>query len=162
MSSFRLVRKDHISAALLLVIGCGVLGCGLTYDVGSLNRMGPGFVPVSLGVMMILVAIAIGVTAAPSEAAAVRPPRPGREPDDSGPQWRGWLCIVAGVASFVILGNYGGMVPATLVAVFAAAMGDRENTWKSAGILAAIVTVFGVAIFHFGLALQLPLFQWGG
>jgi hypothetical protein len=41
-------------------------------------------------------------------------------------------------------------------------MGDRENTWKSAGILAAIVTVFGVAIFHFGLALQLPLFQWGG
>jgi hypothetical protein len=161
MRSLRWVRKDHISAALLLVIGCGVLGCGMTYDVGSLNRMGPGFVPVALGVMMILVAIAIGAAAAPAQA-TVRRPREGREPDDSGPQWRGWLCILAGVALFVILGDYGGMVLATLVAVFVSAMGDRENTWKSAGILASIVTVFGVAIFHFGLALQLPLFQWGG
>ncbi len=162
MRSLRWVRKDHISAALLLVIGCGVLGIGTTYEVGNLTRMGPGFVPVALGVMMILAAIAIGVTAAPARLAVARPPREGREPDDSGPQWRGWLCIISGVASFVILGNYGGMVPATLVAVFVSAMGDRENTWKSAGILAAIVTVFGVAIFHFGLALQLPLFQWGG
>ena len=162
MRYLRWVRKDHISAALLLVIGCGVLGIGTTYEVGNLNRMGPGFVPVALGVMMILAAIAIGVAAAPARSAVARPPRAGREPDDGGPQWRGWLCIISGVASFVILGNYGGMVPATLVAVFVSAMGDRENTWKSAGILAAIVTVFGVAIFHFGLALQLPLFQWGG
>lgn len=162
MRSFRLVRKDHVSAALLLVIGCGVLACGLTYDVGNLTRMGPGFVPVSLGVMMILVALAIGATAAPAAPAAARPNRHGGPPDDSGPQWRGWLCIIAGVTSFVIVGNYGGLVPATLLAVFISAMGDRDNTCKSAAILAAIVTAFGVAIFHFGLALQLPLFQWGG
>jgi hypothetical protein len=162
MRSFRRIRKDHISAALLLVIGCGVLGLGLTYEVGNLNRMGPGFVPVSLGIMMILVAIAIGVTAAPPEPSLARPDRPGRPAADRGPQWRGWLCIVASVAAFVVVGDYGGLVPATLLAVFVAAMGDRDNTWKSAAILAAIVTAFGVAIFHFGLALQLPLFQWGG
>ena len=162
MGSFRLVRKDHISAALLLVIGSGVLGFGLTYDVGNLNRMGPGFVPVALGIMMILVALAIGASAAPAAPRAAGPNPRGGQPDDGGPQWRGWSCIIAGVALFVVLGDYGGLVPATLAAVFVSAMGDRDNTWKSAAILAAVVTLFGVAIFHFGLALQLPLFQWGG
>ena len=157
----RSVRKDHISAALLLVLGCTVLGVGATYQVGTLNTMGPGFIPVSLGVMIILVALAIGVTAAPPDyAAATRESRQGEA--DGGPQWRGWICIIAGVASFVILGNYGGLVPATFAAVFVSAMGDRESTVKTSAILAAAITVFGAAIFHFGLQLQLPLFQWGG
>jgi len=151
------IRKDHISAALLLAIGAGVLGLGMTYDIGDLHHMGPGIFPVSLGTMMILVAVAIGVTA-PS---AVERASGGAARQDGGPQWRGWLCIVAGVALFVIAGEYGGLVPATLLAVFASAMGDRDDTWKSAAVLAAVVTLFGVAIFHFGLSLQLPLFQWG-
>ena len=157
----RSVRKDHIGAALLLVLGCTVLGIGTTYQVGTLNAMGPGFIPVTLGVMLILVALAIGITAAPPDHAAAARKSRHRDADD-GPQWRGWICIVAGVASFVILGNYGGLVPATFAAVFVSAMGDREGTVRTSAILAAVITVFGAAIFHFGLQLQLPLFQWGG
>jgi hypothetical protein len=45
--------------------------------------------------------------------------------------------------------------------VFISAMGDRENTYLSSGILAAVVTVFGVIVFYYGLSMQLPLFHWG-
>ena len=40
-------------------------------------------------------------------------------------------------------------------------MGDRQNTLLGAAGLAALVDVFAVAVFHFGLQIQLPLFQWG-
>ena len=39
-------------------------------------------------------------------------------------------------------------------------MGDRNNTVKGAAILSAVLTVFCLLVFHFGLSLQLPLFQW--
>ena len=71
-------------------------------------------------------------------------------------QWRGWLCIVGGVLAFVVLGERGGLVPASFAAVFISAMGDRRNTWRSA----AGLTALGVVVFHYGLHLLLPLFTW--
>jgi hypothetical protein len=161
MRRFKNVGKDHLSALVLLVIGAGALGLGTTYDVGNLNRMGPGFVPVALGVMMVAVAIAIAVTATPPAQEDVRVDRHAGTPV---PRlgWRGPACILAAVVAFVVLGGYGGLVPATFVTVFVAASGDRESTLKGSLALAAAVTVFGVAVFHYGLSLQLPLFQWGG
>ena len=64
--------------------------------------------------------------------------------------------------AFVVLGQWGGLVPATFASVFVSAMGERENTVKGAALLSAVLTVFCVIVFHFGLTLQLPLFQWGG
>ena len=75
-------------------------------------------------------------------------------------QWRGWLCIVAGALAFAVLGEHGGLVPASFVSVFIAAMGDRRNTWRSAAALAALLTALGVVVFHFGLHMLLPLFAW--
>ena len=37
-------------------------------------------------------------------------------------------------------------------------MGDRGNTWKGALILAIGVTIFSVALFHYGLQVQIPVF----
>ncbi|MES1161834.1 MAG: tripartite tricarboxylate transporter TctB family protein, partial [Rhizobacter sp.] len=75
---------------------------------------------------------------------------------------RGWLCILGGVIAFVVLGRWGGLMPATFASVVVAAMGDRQNTWRAAVLLGAILTVFCLIVFHYGLSLQLPLFQWGG
>ncbi|MCJ9712140.1 tripartite tricarboxylate transporter TctB family protein, partial [Bordetella hinzii] len=77
------------------------------------------------------------------------------------PQWRGWGCITGGLAAFMLLGQYGGLVPATLGLVFISALGDRQHTIKSAALLAVGVTLLGVAIFSWGLQLQFPLFRWG-
>ena len=162
MSRFKALSKDHMGSALLIALGIGVLGLGVTYRIGNLNRMGAGFIPVVLGALLILVGLAIGATAAPA----------GRETPSSGhahghgaaatgPEWRGWLCILGGVVSFVVLGQFGGLVPATFASVFISALGDRQSTLKAAAVLATIIDVFGVIIFHYGLSLQLPLFHWG-
>lgn len=154
--------KDHLGAALLVVLGTVVVVLGVGYRMGTLNRMGPGFIPVVLGTLMVLVGLAIAITAAP---AGVRPkvaPQTGVHggPSSSGPQWRGWLCILGGVMAFVVLGDHGGLVPATFFAVFISALGDRNNTLKSATLLGLILVAMAVVVFHYGLQLQLQLFAW--
>ena len=152
------IRKDHYGAVLLIALGAGVLVLGLGYRMGSLNHMGAGYIPVVLGVLMILVGIAIGVTAAPAAASpAIAVPGHGAA---GRPEWRGWGCILGGVLAFVILGDHGGLVPASFASIFISALGDRQSTVKSAALLGALLTLFGVIVFHYALSLQLPLFQW--
>ena len=67
---------------------------------------------------------------------------------------------MGGVLSFVVLGEHGGLVPASFVSVFVAALGDRGNSWRAAAGLATVMTVLGVVVFHYGLHLLLPLFTW--
>lgn len=152
--------KDHLGALLLIALGAAVLALGLGYRVGTLNRMGAGFIPVVLGVLLILVGVAIGVTAA-TPGQAMTNPLPGHGSHAGGPDLRGGICILGGVLAFVVIGRYGGLVPATFASVFVAALGDRENTLRGAATLGAILTAFCVVVFHFGLHLQLQLFQWG-
>lgn len=63
--------------------------------------------------------------------------------------------------AFILIGKFGGLVPATFALVFISAMGDRQHTVRSAALLAVGVTLLGVAVFSWALQLQFPLFRWG-
>ncbi len=153
--------QDHAGGALLLATGVAVVIAGVGYGIGSLREMGSGFFPAVLGALMALIGVALLASArrAPADATATPPTQAAHL---AGPivQWRAWGCIVAGVLSFVMLGQHGGLVPASFVSVFVAALGDRGNSWRAAAGLAASLTVLGVVVFHFGLHLLLPLFAW--
>ena len=85
---------------------------------------------------------------------------PGEDEDilPEHPQWLGWACILAGPLMFIIFGTFG-FIPATFACVFVSALGDRTATWKSALVLAVVVTVFGVAVFSYLLQIPMPLFK---
>jgi hypothetical protein len=159
MSILRKVGKDHLGAVLLIALGAGVLVTGFGYRMGDLNRMGAGYIPVALGTLMVLVGAIIGLTARP--AGTEKPSAALHGAAHSRPEWRGWLCILGGVIAFVVLGQYGGLVPATFASVFISAMGDKDSKVKTSALLAAVLVVFCVLVFHYGLSMQLPLFQWG-
>jgi hypothetical protein len=61
----------------------------------------------------------------------------------------------------VVLGQYGGLLPATFAVVFISALGDRQNTVKGAFLLSIVMCAVCVAVFWYGLQVQFPLFQWG-
>jgi len=153
--------KDHLGGALLLVTGVAVVVAGVGYGMGTLRQMGSGFFPVVLGALLALIGVALLFS-----AGRERGDRAGEPPAEmahlAGPvvQWRGWLCIVGAALAFVVLGQHGGLVPASFAAVFIAAMGDRGNSVRAAATLAAILTALGVLVFHYGLHLLLPLFSW--
>ncbi len=153
--------KDHSGGVLLIAVGAAVVIAGVGYGMGSLRQMGSGFFPVVLGVLMALVGVALLATAPRAADAATAEPPP-ETAHLAGPvvQWRGWLCILGGVLAFVVLGEHGGLVPASFAAVFIAALGDRSNSVRAAAALAALMTALGVLVFHYGLHLLLPLFAW--
>jgi hypothetical protein len=159
MFSGKSLGKDRYGALLLISLGIATLVLGLGYEAGTLSSMGAGFMPAALGTLLIAVGIALGISAAPQDnekVAIIGHSHAGaRVPD-----WRSWLAIVGGVVAFVVLGRHGGLVPAAFASVFISALGDRESTIRSASGLAAVLTVFGVVVFHYGLKLPLALFQW--
>jgi hypothetical protein len=145
-------RRDCYAGALMVLVGGGAAYVGSHYKMGSLTSMGPGYFPTILGIVLAIIGIIIAGSAAyaPASGAAEAPaPRP---------DWRGWLCITAAALLFIGLAKYVGLVAATFVCVFVAALGDRENSWKESALLAAGVTVFGVGLFSFVLHVQIPLF----
>ncbi|MBN3801935.1 tripartite tricarboxylate transporter TctB family protein [Paraburkholderia sp. Ac-20336] len=145
------VSRDQIGGALLILLGVGVTVGGFSFHVGTLSEMGSGFIPVVLGVLMVLIGGAIIATEKKEEREEIR----------IQPQWRGWFCILGGVAAFVLFGTYGGLIPATFASVLIAALGDKQNRLRDCLILAVLVTVFGVVVFGYGLGLQMPLLAWG-
>ena len=147
------LKRDYYAGGLMLVLGVGAAVIGAGYKVGTLARMGPGFMPVALGSVLAFLGILIAGTALASS-----------EPDDKNflpdnPQWFGWLCILGGPVLFIILGLYGGMIPAVFACVFVCALGDKTATYKSSAILAAGVTVFGVILFHYLLNIPFQLLR---
>jgi hypothetical protein len=146
-------RRDFYAGGLMILIGLGAALEGQHYNIGTMRQMGPGFFPVALGVILVLIGITIAGTSLAGGA------EDGESVLPAKPDWRGWLCIIGGPLSFIILGKYGGLAPATFACVFVSAMGDRSTTWKSAFLLALGITVFGVALFVYILKVPFPIFK---
>ncbi|REG50978.1 tripartite tricarboxylate transporter TctB family protein [Paraburkholderia sp. BL6669N2] len=150
-------RKDYLGGALMFLIGLGATVLGSRYRIGTLTDMGPGFFPVSLGIILALSGVAILTFAKLFAVMAVQKTKETK----LHLEWVAYVSILTGIGAFGVLGKYGGLVPATFAIVFISAMGDRKNTWKSALILSLSMVTLAVVVFQWGLQLQFPLFSWG-
>ena len=149
------IKKDYYAGGLMILLGLVAAIEGQNYTIGTLRQMGPGFFPVALGVLLIFLGLLIAGTSLGENV----------DGDDTilpeKLEWRGWFCILAGPALFIIFGKIGGLMPATFACVFISALGDRSTTLKSAAVLAAGVTVFGVVLFAYLLKMPMPVLKWG-
>jgi Tripartite tricarboxylate transporter TctB family len=148
-------RRDYYGGGLMILMGLVAALEGRTYQIGTLRQMGLGFFPVALGILLIFLGLLIvGTALGPNdgESESILP---------ANLEWRGWGCIIAGPVLFIILGIYGGMIPATFACVFVSALGDRSTTVKKSFLLAVGITVFGVALFSYLLKIPMPIWKWG-
>jgi hypothetical protein len=154
MKPFARGRKDHYAGGLVALIGLGTIAQASRYDLGTREMMGSGFFPMILGSVLLSVGVLIFVSA--GGAAANR-----HDMEDLGyPEWRGWVCIIAGMSLFIFFAERYGLLPATFACVFVSALGDRDFSFKSAFILAAGMSVLGIALFSYGLKIPLPVLNW--
>jgi hypothetical protein len=156
MTFVRNLHKDVVGGVLISGVGIAVATRSMFFNFGALSRMGPGYFPLALGVILTLVGIAIAVkgymaTGRQTQAKSVHPP-----------EWRAWLLISLSIVTFVVLAKVGGLVPATFAIVFVSALGDRENSWRGAALLGLAMVAVSVVVFWWALQVQLPLFKWSG
>ena len=153
MSAKFKMKRDYYAGGLMMLLGLGAAVEGSNYHVGTLVRMGPGFFPVALGVILVVMGMLIaGASLASAEGG-------GERILPEHPQWFGWLCIIGGPLMFMILGVYGGMIPAIFACVFICALGDRTTSLKAVFLLSAGVTFFGVILFYYLLKVPFPLLR---
>ena len=140
-------RKDLGAGGVFVAFGLAFALTARTYEVGSALRMGPGFFPLVLGSLLVLLGLAIAVKA------FVAPER-----GELGPvPWRSAVLLVAAILFFGFMVRDLGVAPTLLVSVLLAALAGRGMRILPAVVIAGALTVLSVLIFIVALQLPLPL-----
>ncbi len=146
-------RKDLLAGATFVGFGLAFAITSTTYEVGSALRMGPGYFPLVLGSLLVLLGILIAVKGFVAG-----------EGDEIGPvPWKAAALLVVALLFFGFTVRGLGLVPSLLITVFLAAMAGRRARVIPAVVIAASLTALSVLIFVIVLQLRLPYFgPWLG
>ena len=141
-------QRDFGAGVMYMVIGLFFSIVATNYSMGTAAKMGPGYFPFYLGILMFLLGLLVAVKAFSAKAAIEAIPKF---------NWK----IIAQITGAVVL--YGLLLPrlgfliAVVVLVFVAASASREFTWKGTALNAAFLVTFTYSVFVVGLKLQFPL-----
>lgn len=156
---FRVNRKELWSVLLMLVLAVPTIVGSLNYQVGTLARMGPGYFPLILGCVLAFLALLLLFSPEPVESLLDEIVE--EDTLSLKEQVITWVTIVASVIAFIVIGKYGGLIPATFVMCTLAAFADKRNSFMTNIIIGAVLTAVAVGLFRYGLQIQFPLFTWG-
>ena len=151
------VKKDYYGGALLMIVGAAACYASVSYRIGQLSSMGPGYFPFALGVLIAIVGAMIAITARGEQEEAAG----GHGHGHGMPDLRGAACIVLAAVAFYFIGDWFGLLPATFAISFISALGDRNNTVKQSFVLSVVMMVVAAVVFYWALKLQMPLYKWG-
>lgn len=134
-----------LPALLLLAIGLGSAWIGSAYRVGTLTAMGPGFMPMALGLCLALLALLLLW----QEKAVVQAlPLP----------WRPVLCVSTGILAWVLLADRVGFFPSALAQLLLSALALPQQNWRVVLTVALVLSCAAYALFVMLLGLPLPAF----
>ena len=141
-------QRDFGAGIMYMVIGLFFALMATQYPMGTAAKMGPGYFPFFLGILMFLLGILVLLQSFSAKAAIESIPKF---------NWR----IIAQITGSVVL--YGLLLPrlgflvAVVVLVLVSASASKEFTWKGSLINAGFLVTFTYSVFVLGLKLQFPL-----
>lgn len=140
--------RDMGAGATLFAAGVFASFHAQRYEFGSLHNMGPGFFPLTLGVLLVILGACIALPACFQEGERVRI------------AWRPMACVIASIMMFGFALKPLGLVLATMLSVLLATLAHRQAGWKSRFLIALGVALLTYLVFSLGLNMVLPL--WPG
>ena len=143
------LSKDLLAGLIFVGFGLAFGYASLTYEVGHALRMGPGYFPLVLSVII----VALGAIILVQAAAA-----PPDETPIGGAPWLALVLIMGGLIFFGFTVRGLGLVPALFVTTFVSAISSKQTGVVGALFIAAFLTVISVVIFVWSLGLPLRLF----
>jgi hypothetical protein len=137
-----------------LLCGLVFIGAGLFFGIQSLGlelgtsfRMGPGYFPLVLAGLLILLGVVV----------LIQSLRKAGEPIDPL-AWRGMLFILPAPVVFGLTVRGLGFVPSLFIAAFIACFASHKMSVMWALVLSLAITVFSVAVFSYALGLPFERF----
>jgi len=138
--------KDFWAGVLFALVGAAAIVLGSRYNLGTAARMGPGYFPRILGMLLIALGGAIALRGLRTDGAAM-------------PGWRWWstLVVLGSVVLFGLIVNRAGLAFSTVILIVLASSASSEFRWKEALISGVFLAALAVGVFIIGLKLQLPI-----
>lgn len=132
----------RLPALLFVVVALILIVVGHAYRLGSLTAMGPGFMPVLLGVLLLLLAMLLlwREPALHPQAAA----------------WRPLCCVALGMLAWTQLAEPFGFFPAALAQIVITAFALPQAQRRQDLVLALLLSIAAYLLFVRALGLPLP------
>ena len=143
--------KDFWSGVLFMAIGAFALLYGTKYTIGTAARMGPGYFPRILGILLILFG-------------GIITQRAFRLSGDPVPRWK-WRPTILVLGSVVLFGAIVkplGMAISTVVLIVVASAASHEFRPRESLVVGVLLAALAVGVFVVGLQLQLPIWPLQG
>jgi hypothetical protein len=140
--------RDVIGGLVVIAIGAGFFLSGQELDMGTSFRMGPGYFPTILSILMIGLGAVIAVQALRT---------PDTEYSFGQVPWRGLLLLISAVVFFGFVVRGLGLAPTVLIAVLTTAWASRYATVRSSLPLSIGIAAFCAVLFIRLLGIPLPL-----
>jgi len=138
--------KDFWAGVLFISLGILAIWVGSRYALGTAARMGPGYFPRILGIMLISLGAIItfrGIRWDGERIPAFR--------------WRPTIVVLASVVIYGILIGWLGIAISTVLLIVGASAASHEFRFKESVIAGLLLSGLAVGVFVVGLSVQLPI-----
>lgn len=139
--------RDLVGGLALVVIGVFAAAHAQQYDLGQLQRMGPGYFPTVLGILLALLGIFVAIPALFRQGTSIKI------------EWKSLLWVMVSILVFAVCLNSLGLVITAILTVIASSMAS-DLKWRGRLILSACIAAITYLIFGFGLGMIIPTWPW--
>lgn len=154
--------RDLLAGAVFIALGLAFALGSRNYELGTALQMGPGYVPLVLGGLLVVLGLVIAVqglvvtgqgTAGSGDDGSIADTEDG----DARIPWVAAVLLVAGIILFGLTVRDLGIVPALLITTLLSALAGHKTGPVAAAVIAVGLTALCVVIFVVLLQLRLPL-----
>lgn len=138
-------HRDFWSGIMFLVLGGLFAAFSVQYQFGTPARMGPGFFPLVLGVILALIGLAVVWTSTARTNSETRVEKIG---------WRPLIVVLGSVALFAVLLPHLGMVVSVTALIGVSALASHDSRWTETLVEIAVLLALSWLVFVKGLNLQ--------
>lgn len=141
-------QQDFASGLMFILVGLGFSWVARGYSMGTAAKMGPGYFPFLLGLVLAVLGALVLIGSLSSK---------GEEDHLSRWDLKTLLWILGSVVLFGLLLKPLGMVLSVFVLVLVSSMASHEFSWKGALLNSVVLVLISMGAFVYGINLQMPV-----
>ena len=138
--------KDFVAGLMFAAVGAAAILIAANYPLGTAARMGPGYFPRILGILLIVLGAALALRALKLNGS----PLPGWH-------WRPVLIVLGSVVLFGLIVIKVGLALSTVILIVLSSAASMEFRPKEALVSGIALAVLSIAVFVIALKLQMPI-----
>jgi hypothetical protein len=141
-------QQDFWAGVMFMVAGGFFGGFATTYSMGTAAKMGPGYFPFWLGMLMAVLGAIVSIKSIARRKEVEK---------ISAIDFKSIVLVLGGVCAFGLLLRPAGLIVAISALVVIASLASHDFGWKGTLITLAILLVLCLTVFVYGLNLQFPV-----